>query len=249
MSRFCTNCGVELKENAKFCSECGAKVEYVKPEKTNRRKKKTMDASEVNVERVTLCPDGKYRWVYEYPMLRNPVLFFSMLKIFCLCGLAPAFVVFLGDIGRNGLVGAFVTAVKVFLPVALIMGVLTVIGYLIVAASYGWKYVVVFIMDENGIEHMQQQKQFKKAQVIGIVTALAGGRTGNIGRVGQGMLVAGHGSLYSNFRVVKKIKGYPHSNVIKVNSMFSKNQVYMPAEDYDFVWDYITSRCPKAKIY
>ena len=249
MSEFCLNCGAELNNNAKFCGECGAKAELAKPEKTSRSKKNKMDASEVNVERVTLCPDGKYRWVYEYPMMRNPVLFFTMLKIFCLCALAPAFVVFISDIGRHGFVGAFITAAKVFLPVAAIMGVLTVIGYLIVAASYGWKYVVVFVMDENGIDHIQQQKQFKKAQVIGIVTALAGGASGNVGRVGQGMLVASHGSLSSNFKAVKKIKGYPHSNVIKVNSLFSKNQVYMPAEDYDFVWDYITSRCPNAKIY
>lgn len=218
------------------------------PEKKKSRSKKTMDASEVNVERVTLCPDGKYRWVYEYPMLRNPILFFTMLKIFCLCALAPALVVFLSDIGRNGFVESFVTTAKVYLLVAAIMAVLTFIGYLIVAAGYGWKYVVVFVMDENGIDHIQQQKQLKKAQVIGIVTALAGAHAGNPGRVGQGMLVASHGSLSSNFSVVKKIKGYPHSNVIKVNSLFSKNQIYMLDEDYDFVWEYITSRCPNAKI-
>lgn len=247
---FCTQCGAKIEDGAKFCTECGAKVTDVKPDAkpAKSRKKKTAAAADVNVERVTLCPDGKYRWVYEYPMLRNPVLFFSMLKIFCLCALAPALVTFIADIGSEGVVEAFLSTAKVYLLVAAIMAVLTFIGYLIVAASYGWKYVVVFIMDENGIEHMQQQKQFKKAQVIGIVTALAGAHSGNLGRVGQGTLVAANGSLYSNFSVVKKVKGYPHSGVIKVNSLFSKNQIYMPDEDYDFVWEYITSRCPKAKI-
>lgn len=246
---FCTECGAKIEENAKFCGECGAKVMTVKPDekRVKSRKRQAVEADEVNVERVTLCPDGKYRWVYEYPMLRNPVLFFYMLKIFCLCALAPALVVFVSGIG-DGLVEAFLTTAKVYLLVAVIMAVLTCIGYLIVAASYGWKYVVVFIMDEHGVEHMQQQKQFKKAQVIGIVTALAGAHTGNLGRVGQGKLVAANGSLYSNFKVVKKIKGYPNACVIKVNSLFAKNQVYVPAEDYDFVWEYITSRCPKAKI-
>ena len=32
--------------------------------------------------RVTLYPDGKYRWVYEVPMLKNP----SILKDVCLLG-------------------------------------------------------------------------------------------------------------------------------------------------------------------
>lgn len=252
----CTNCGAEILDGSRFCGECGTKTgnvntinEAEKTEKTSRRKKNPMDVSEVNVERVTLCPDGKYRWVYEYPMIKNPTLFFTCLKVLSLCFAVPALIVFFSDIGRNGIIEAFIDAAEVYALVLCICAVLALIAYLIVAASYGWKYVVVFVMDEEGIEHMQQKKQFKKAQVIGALTALAGGHTGNIGRVGQGMLIASHGSLYSRFSVVKKIKGYPHSNVIKVNSLFSKNQVYVMDEDYDFVWDYITSRCPNAKIY
>ena len=202
----------------------------------------------VNVERVTLCHDGKYRWVYEYPMLKNPVIFFTIMKVFCLCALVPALVTFFSDLRYSGFVASFLTSAKVFLLIVAIVGVLTFIGYLIVAISYGWKYVVVFVMDEEGVEHMQQPKQFKKAQMIGIVTALAGGHTGNVGRVGQGLLAASHGSLYSKFCVVKSIKGNPRSQVIKVNSLLAKNQIYVPSEDYDFVWEYITARCPKAKI-
>ena len=66
----CTNCGAEILDGSRFCGECGTKTgnvntinEAEKTEKTSRRKKNPMDVSEVNVERVTLCPDGKYRWV------------------------------------------------------------------------------------------------------------------------------------------------------------------------------------------
>jgi len=251
----CTNCRAELLEGSRFCSECGSKVEEVNPviesektEKSSRVIKNMVKAADVDAERVTLYPDGKYRWVYEYPMMNNPTLFFTCLKVFSLCFAVPAFVVFFSVIGREGIIGAFMATAKVYALLLCICVVLSLIGYLIVAASYGFKYVVVFVMDDDGVDHIQQQKQFKKAQVIGVLTALAGGAAGNVGRVGQGMLVASHGSLSSTFKNVRKIKGYPGSNVIKVNSLFSKNQVYVMDEDYDFVWEYITTRCPNAKI-
>ena len=31
-----------------------------------------------------LCSDGKYRWVYELDMLRNPSMFILVLKVFCI---------------------------------------------------------------------------------------------------------------------------------------------------------------------
>lgn len=33
-------------------------------------------------DRVTRCGDGKYRWVYEYPMLKNPTILLTTLTLF-----------------------------------------------------------------------------------------------------------------------------------------------------------------------
>lgn len=202
-----------------------------------------------SVDRVTLCADGKYRWVYEYPMMKNPVLLFTIIKILCLCAAAPALVVFLATISDDGLIEAFLVTLKAFGVTAGIIVVLSIISYVIVAASYGWKYVVVFEMNEEGIEHIQQKKQFKKAQVMGMVAAMVGSASKRPGAAGTGLLAASHSSIYSRFRVVKKIKGYRHSNVIKVNALFAKNQIYVREEDYEFVWQYLISRCPKAKVF
>ena len=30
---------------------------------------------------VRLCSDGKYRWVYEMNLLKNPTIFFTVLKV------------------------------------------------------------------------------------------------------------------------------------------------------------------------
>ena len=38
------------------------------------------------LKQIELCADGKYRWAYEYDMLRNPSILFVVLKIFAYCG-------------------------------------------------------------------------------------------------------------------------------------------------------------------
>ena len=129
----------------------------------------------------------------------------------------------------------------------LVFLVISGIAYLIVAAQYGGKYIVMFTMDENGIKHEQIPAQKKNASTIGGALAGAGILTGNIGRMGQGVLVANHTSLSSDFKVVRSIKAQRRWNTIKVNEPFAKNQIYTTKEDFDFVLDYIRSHCPKVK--
>lgn len=52
-------------------------------------------------DRVTRCGDGKYRWVYEYPMLKNPTILLTALTLFLLCGLAPVGIVVLSGLSRG----------------------------------------------------------------------------------------------------------------------------------------------------
>ena len=198
-------------------------------------------------DRVTLCPDGVYRWVYAFPMLKNPTLMFTIWKILAIAGCVPALVVTISDFGRHGLM-ALVTGLEVFGVVLLITAILSVIAYVFVAANYGWYYVVVFEMNEEGILHAQQKKQITKAKAMGMITALLGGAGGKMSTAGAGILAAAHTTLYSNFANVRKVVGLRKRHVIKVHEPFSKNQVYVTDEDYDFVWNYITSRCPQAKI-
>mgnify|MGYP007070339844 CR=1 FL=1 len=35
-------------------------------------------------ENIYLCTDGRYRWVYEYQMLKNPTVLITVLKVFLL---------------------------------------------------------------------------------------------------------------------------------------------------------------------
>ena len=196
--------------------------------------------------KVTLCEDGKYRWVYPYSLLTNPTVYFTLCKIFggiALVGiilgygadiLRGDFSLILNDIKWWGL------AVAVFL-------VISMLAYLIVAAMYRGKYVVEFTMDENGILHDMVPAQKKKAEVLGAVVAGTGALTGNIARTGQGVAIASHTSMQSDFSNVRSVESLRRWNTIKVNEPFAKNQIYVTKEDFDFVLDYIREHCPKIK--
>lgn len=118
-------------------------------------------------DRVTRCGDGKYRWVYEYPMLKNPTILLTTLTLFLLCGLAPVEIVVLSSLSREG-IDALVSGLQVYGILVLIALPLTLISYGILAMNYGWTYIVLFEMDETGITHLQQPRQFQKAQGFAI---------------------------------------------------------------------------------
>ena len=196
---------------------------------------------------VTLCDDGKYRWVYEMNMITNPTIFLTVFKIFFWIILVMWAVfglilyVFVGD--WEGLWGM----TKAALIGMGIMAVLTLLGVLVLAIIYGGKYIVLFEMDENEVAHIQVPRQFKKAQALGAITALAGGAAGHLSTAGAGLLSATKNSSTSEFKNVRSVKAHRRLHVIKVNQLLNRNQVYVPDADFDFVYDWIKSRCVNAK--
>ncbi len=200
-------------------------------------------------ENIYLCPDGKYRWTYELDMLKNPMILFTIWKIFgivIVIMLLFSFVlaVFDGDVGSWFTDFLFTPGILI---VPGIMLVLSLIGYFIVAAMYGWKYMVLFEMDDRGVIHHQMPKQFDKAQAMSWLTAAAGLVTGNLPAMGAGLLASAKTSSASDFLNVKKVIKKENYHTILVNEGIEKNQVYASDADYDFVWDYIVSRCSNAK--
>lgn len=202
---------------------------------------------EAQTSRVQLCQDGKYRWIYELNMYKNPSIIFVVFKIFGYILLIGWAIMTIADLFRGEGWDMFWNNTKMMLIVCAVFFVLTMLAYLLVAASYGGKYIVLFEMDEKGVLHRQIKSQVKKAQVMGWLTVLAGVRAGNITTVGVGLNSATKTSSYSSFDHVKSVKAYRRRNLIKVNELLEKNQVYVMDEDFDFVYDYIRSHCPNVK--
>ncbi|SFG06641.1 zinc-ribbon domain-containing protein [Oribacterium sp. WCC10] len=244
----CTNCGQKIPKGAKFCSNCGAPAGKEKKAAVADKEKELLKGQRIS-ENIYLCPDGAYRWIYEFDMVKNPVLLFTVWRVMAMtfaivmifvCGLT------LIEGGYDDLMDMLGHMAGFGILLLVMMGI-GVIAYLIVAQSYGWKYMVLFTMDEKGVEHRQMKSQFDKARAMGWLTAAAGLATGRVSAAGAGALAATRDSSISVFEYVKKVKAVRFSNVIYVNQMLFHNQVYTSREDFDFVRDYIMKHCRNAK--
>ena len=94
----------------------------------------------------------------------------------------------------------------------------------------------------------QMPRQVKKAQVLGALTAMVGGAAGKPGVVGTGLLTASHTSTTSVLANVARLNPYRRHNMIKVNQLLNKNRIFVPDEDFDFVYEFLCQHCPKAML-
>ena len=197
---------------------------------------------------ITMCPDGKYRWVYELDMYKSSAIIKEVWRVFIISGMIVAAFVFVMNIMDNGLLEALQFVAQTVAVLFGIFLVLSIVGYLVFAFIIGGKYCVVFEMDEEGINHKQHQKHVKKSELIGAITALAGLAGGNLTTVGTGVLAAARTSMLTYFDDVKELEILPKEHLIRVNETLSRNQVYAEDEDFAFVASYIQARCRNAKV-
>ena len=119
MAGFCINCGTKLDDNVKFCPECGAPASESAvgtpetavavpegPAEKPKRKRKTAEARPETQarqisENITLGTDGKYRWVYEMSLFKNPTVFILVWKIFFFIMLGGFVLAFLVSVGNR----------------------------------------------------------------------------------------------------------------------------------------------------
>ena len=195
-------------------------------------------------EHVSLCKDGKYRWIYSMNLLKNPTILLIVWRIFLFMLLGIFAFVFIFD-AKLGL-ERFLMNLKAFGIALGVMTIVVILGYLLYTAIIGGKYIVEFEMDENGVNHKQVASQAKKAKRIGKTVAGVGAITGNVSMVGTG-INSQRTEMYSDFKHVKRVLAFQHFNLIKVNAPLNHNQVYASKEDFDFVKNYILSHCPNIK--
>lgn len=197
--------------------------------------------------RVRLCEDGKYRWKYELNMITNPVIMITVFKVFFYTVLilflifCPIMYLVDGDwAGALGMVKAMGIVLGGF-------AVLTFVSTVFLSWVFGGKYVVLFEMDEHKIVHNQLAAQQQKARKIGMLTFLVGLFAKRPSTMGAGMLSTVKNSSTSEFSKVRRVRSRRWLHTIKVNQLLERNQIYVPKEDYNFVYDFIKSHCPNLK--
>ena len=174
--------------------------------------------------------DGKYRWTYEMSVLTNPTIFLTIWKIFAIISAGIFAIIFLANIGHaDRLLGTLKFCVIFFAG----MTAMVWLGCLVYSLMIGGKYRVEFEMDENGIIHRQSAEQAEKLK--------------NAMKYSVRYRTMTRTELSSDFSKVRKVKAYPRLNVIKLNEPFAHNQVYASDEDFEFVRQFIVSRCTNLK--
>jgi len=197
---------------------------------------------------ITMCRDGKYRWVYELNLYKSTAVFSEVWKVLGISILITVLLIGGISVLDNDFMDVLQSMAEIAGIMLLIFIPLSIVGYLLFANMSGGKYCVLFEMDEKGINHAQQEKQVKKAALLGAITAVAGMASGNPGTIGSGILAASRTSMYSGFESVKELEFLPKQHLIRVNEALSRNQVYAEDEDFTFVADYIKARCINAKV-
>ena len=245
MIMFCPKCGAEAGGEVNYCSRCGASLGNTM-EKENSVEEIAVSGQKATPN-ITLCTDGKYRWVYELSLFKNSTIFILIWKIFFFIFFGIFVFMFIVNLFEGNVDGEMlINMLKFSLYFLIGMTVIVGISYLIYAAVMGGKYIVVFEMDDKGIKHIQHPKQAKKAEVIADIAILAGAATGKLSTMAAGMNA--RTEMETEFSAVRKVKSYPRRNLIKVNCFPEHNQVYAEKEDFDFVRKYIIEHCTNAKI-
>jgi hypothetical protein len=258
----CQSCGSPITTGSLLCDSCGRKVE--KEEAVRETSNETFSPLNENSNDhgfeevhessgarynsgISIDQNGIHRWAYEMNMWKNPALIITTWKVLLLAALVPSLLVFFLDLG-SGAGPALINFLGTYGLVAGIVTALILLAYPLVAIINGGKYCVVFEMDSESVKHMQMQKQFKRNQVLSMLTVLAGAAAGSPQTAGAGLLAGTKRSLLSTFSKVKSVVVNEKRNIIYVNENFTRNQVYADSDNFAFVQDYIISRCSKAKV-
>ena len=255
---FCPKCGTQLPDDAVFCGACGTKIKDAaapaavsseKPEPAVEERQTLSEGRKVT-DNIILGTDGKYHWYYEFKLMKNPSIIKVLWKIFfwifvVMWALLTLLDVFDGHFKMED----FLNLSKTFLLILAGVELLVALSYFVYALIAGWKYCVMFEMDEDGVTHIQMPSQFKKSQVASAILVFMGAAAGKPGVMGTGILAGAKSSMASRWSSVKSIEISRKHQLIKVNERLNKNQVYALPEDFEFVESFIKSHVsPKCDI-
>lgn len=126
--------------------------------------------------------------------------------------------------------------------------VLSLIAWCILMLSHGARYTFEFLMTEDQVVTLQTREERKRAQKLATAGFVLSLLNRNLTMVGTSLAVAAGDTFVSRYSDVKAVIAKRRNDLIKVNNVLQRNTIYAEPHQYEFVWNYITSHCPDAKI-
>ena len=189
--------------------------------------------------------DGKYHWIYYMEMLKNRHFFGFIVKLIMGSLLLVMIIIGILTIG-NGL-KQFLDMMKVMIPVAVILYLITVFSYWLVAKMYQNVYCMAYEMDEEGITFSQVSDQAEITRIMSQAMALTGAAMHNSGMIAAG-IAGSSGGMTTKFSKVNSVTVDRENHFIGMRQFLFYNMIYADDPYFDFISDYIVKRSVNAKI-
>lgn len=198
------------------------------------------DHPDVQRQAVPLSPKEEHshrpirRWLYEVSLWRTPTVILTVFKVLALASLAPALLTLVLSLSEGGGMTALWGFIKVYGGILAVLLALLLPAYALIALLNGGRYIVLFEMDGHGVRHTQLQRQYDKAQALGLLTALAGALGSNPAVMGAGLLAASKQSTYSRFQSVRSVTVHHKRRVLYLTTRdLVHNQVYVGKDEFE----------------
>lgn len=189
-------------------------------------------------------PDGSYTWICVKDLHKDNFMLGITMKVLLACFILIAGVLLFTAAGSGFDPMMFWVLLGTFAVITLIaLG-----ANWLIAELYGWKYYMVFNMDEEKIVFSQAQNQADINRKIRMLTALTGALTHSPGAMAAGAAAADSNTVESRFSRVGSVKGNREKHLIILRSFLLFNFIYTDEAFYDFIWSYITQQCENASI-
>lgn len=190
--------------------------------------------------------NGTYAWRATLDLKTNQTMLILTAKIIgIIMGSLFAIFVVIAEMSSLG-PEQYRMLIAICVPIAIFVAVVAILAYLGYAAAIGWTYRSDVLMDETGIICRPAPKEDSIAKGVATGAAVAAALAGSYGVTAAG-IAATNTEAASKFASVRKVKGIRKQCCIKVSQPLLYNQVYVAPQDYDFVYQFISGHCPKAK--
>ena len=241
---FCPNCGNQIPDSSKFCPNCGASVSAAAPQDGP-----TLTQDPALPEGIFCDESGAYHWVYHLDMKKNPEPLRVVIKlIFGVTFAVALLVAVMLVLGSNGVGYSLMIFCAVGGGLGAVMALVAWCVWLVEGARRGWHYLYEYLMTEERVVVLQTPEEQAHSEKLAAASFVLSVVNGSPTLAAAGTAALAGVRVDSVYKDVRKVIAVRRHDLIKVNNRLMHNVVYADARQYDFVWSYITSHCPNAKI-